>query len=373
MEAADSRIKTATFWMLLLALGAVSGLYGAEFVFRNGVAVRSVPQTDREFRELVAAEWPRPVPAAKHPGTIRILGLADSFGLASGENNYHYRLERLLRERGHDVEVVNLSVAAYSLEQELRLLRRFGPRFEPDIVLHGFFVGNDFHAGGGESMRFRGIHVDVEPGLRSWYPQNLLLPRWYRHWRTAVGERRHSEVDTAGGAGAGSFSEASFLRIERIRLSTCRRPKREGPAWPGVVRLLDAIGAETERMGAVRMMVVHPDQFQVEPALADRVIREYDLAAEDYDLDLPQKFLRAYAESRRVSLVDLTPAFRRSGAEGGLYRLRDTHYNDAGNLLAAEVVADRLEPLLQAVEPVAKPPADAVNAGRREGSARRPA
>jgi hypothetical protein len=111
-----------------------------------------------------------------------------------------------------------------------------------------------------------------------------------------------------------------------------------------VTAVLDALGRETDDLGAVRVTVVHPDQFQVEPALAAEIVETFDLDPEAYDLALPQKFLHAYAADRDMPLVDLTAAFREQGSEGGLYLSRDTHYNDAGNRLAAEVLAEALEP-----------------------------
>jgi hypothetical protein len=100
------------------------------------------------------------------------------------------------------------------------------------------------------------------------------------------------------------------------------------------------------QMDAIHMIVVHPDQFQIEPALTDEIVDVYALDRQNYDLDLPQMFLQAYADSRGIELVDLMPAFRERGSEGGLYLLRDTHYNLTGNALAAEILADAIEPLL---------------------------
>ena len=165
-----NRAKTVSFAIAAATLGIAIGLYAAEAVFRFGLLVPSIPETDAHFRKLVRDGWPRPVDEAKEPGTIRILGLADSFGVSGEERNFHYLLEELLRERGHPVEIVNFSVPAYSIEHELELLRRFGARYEPDIVLHSFFVGNDFGLGEPASLRYRGIDVERVPGARSWLP-----------------------------------------------------------------------------------------------------------------------------------------------------------------------------------------------------------
>jgi len=338
-------IRGILFRVVAVLLAVVAGLYGFELAFRQLFLVNAVPRTEREFDRLVARGWPRPIPAAKAPGTIRVLGLSDSFGVVGGEANYHYLLEELFGARGLEVEVVNLSVAAYSPEQQLRMLRRWGERFEPDVVLHGFFVGNDFARPGPAQMSYRGIPVDRVAGLAAWYPQNLLSLQWLAQWRHVLADRRLRAAEGAQNP-HGSFSRETFVRIERTRLSSCKRPKTDVEGWPHTTYLLDQIGDEARRLGAAHLIVVHPDQFQVEPALLAEIVDTYELDRSEYDLDLPQAYLRAYGSSRGTPLVDLTPHFRAAGGGGGLFLPLDTHYNPKGNRLAAGIIAEAMVPLL---------------------------
>ena len=61
------------------------------------------------------------------------------------ETSYPYLLEQRLREWRPDVEweVWNLGVPGYNTAQELAYLNEVGPRFDPDLVIVGFFA-NDF-------------------------------------------------------------------------------------------------------------------------------------------------------------------------------------------------------------------------------------
>ena len=346
MFALMTRSRKTAFAALALVIGTTAAIYTAEVVFRQALLVPLVPESDSDFRKIVAEQWPKPVARSKRPGTVRILGLADSFGVAGGASNYHYRLEEILRERGYDVEVVNLSVPAYSLEHELALLKRFGARYEPDLVLHGFFVGNDFGLGEPPSLRYRGLDIKMMDGPASWLPHNLALARWLPKWSRVRAEQRRQAADREQGLGEGSFSRATFLDIERVRFGACRLPKSDGPAWLGTTAVLDGLRQAVRELNAGHLLVVHPDQFQVEPTLAQEIVNTFGLDQREYDLDLPQKFLHAYAFSRGVPLVDLTPAFRERGSAGGLYIPRDSHYNQAGNDLAAETLADALEPVV---------------------------
>lgn len=335
--------KKAIFVSLAILIGFTLGIYLTEVVLREVLLVPFVPGSESDFREIVSKNWPKNVALVKKPGSFRILGLADSFGVAGGESNYHYRLEAILRGRGYDVEVISLSVPAYSLEHELALLQRFGARYEPDLVLHGFFVGNDFGLGEPPTHRYRGVRVEKLAGFSSWLPHNLNVVRWVPKWWEMRAERRRN-ISARESGDDGNFSSDDFLEIERVRLGSCRLPTSHGPAWLGTTAVLDGVKLEIQQMNAAHLLVVHPDQFQIETKLSDEIMDTFNLDWRLYDLDLPQKFLRAYASSRDIQLVDLTLPFRAHGSDGGLYLPRDTHYNPTGNELAAEILADAIEP-----------------------------
>lgn len=338
-----TRPRKTVFAALALVIGTTIAVYSVEIVFRNVLLVPFVPESQSDFRKTVSDHWPEHVALEKKAGTIRILGLADSFGVAGGPSNFHYRLGEILRERGYDIEIVNFSVAAYSLEHELALLKRFGADYDPDLVLQSFFVGNDFGLGEPPSSRYGGISITTLSGPASWLPKNLALARWIpKRWRVQS-DRRRKEA-------GGSLSQAVFLGVERVRFSTCLLPKGDGPAWYGTTAVLDELRRAVLDMGAAQFVVVHPDQFQVEAALADEIVATYALNRKDYDLDLPQKFMQAYSLSRGQATLDLTPAMRAAGSAGGFYLLRDTHYNLAGNELAAGALADALEPAILRIQ-----------------------
>ena len=186
------------------------------------------------------------------------------------------------------------------------------------------------------------------PGMSSWLPHRLLVLKWMHHYAVAVLDelRKRLEAADVGGPafavaastpeGLGTFSDAAFLRVERQRLEICRR--RPAAAWLAepVFPILDEIRRATEQAGSRYVMVIHPDQLQVEEPLRERLTATFGVElGRDYDLDAPQRALLAYCDSRGIACLDLLPAFRAAGASGGLYRLRDTHYSDAGNELAA--------------------------------------
>jgi hypothetical protein len=80
----------------------------------------------------------------KPPRTFRILVLGDSVTFGHGapfDTTYPYLLEQRLKSWRPDVnwEVWNLGVPGYNTSQELAYLHDVGPRYQPDLVVVGFF------------------------------------------------------------------------------------------------------------------------------------------------------------------------------------------------------------------------------------------
>ena len=83
----------------------------------------------------------------KAGGVKRILTLGDSytFGVCVEDwETYPAVLERILNERGQKVEVVNAGYAdGWSPDEHYVWLTKEGLKFKPDLILYGFFIGND--------------------------------------------------------------------------------------------------------------------------------------------------------------------------------------------------------------------------------------
>ncbi|MEW6366450.1 MAG: SGNH/GDSL hydrolase family protein [Acidobacteriota bacterium] len=332
----------ATLQNLALALLAVTMcVCGIEVVMRLYLVEFRVPRDEAAFNSIVSASWPHPVAFAKPPNTFRILGLSDSFGRAGGDKNYHFLLEELLQADSRKVEVLNFSVGAYDLPEEVELFERFGPRYGPDVVLHGIFIGNDFWGNPREEpAAWRGIDMEYTKGPAGWLPHHFLLRQWLANTAVALRDARQRTAQQSSEVPAGTFAHSEFLRIERRRLTICQANiSPEDPVWTNASSLLDRLAEKARRIGARYIIVIHPDQFQVEPALLQELARAYQLNLRAYDLEQPQQFLLSYAAARQIPIIDLLPAFHQAGSGGGLYLTDDTHYSERGNQLAAEAIS----------------------------------
>lgn len=317
------------------------GIFLLEGIFR--VLVKpEVPSTEYEFERLIAFRWPQPILLEKPLHIFRILGLADSYGIAGESQNYYNLLEAALQQTTPHIELVNLSRSGYNLYEEQILFTRFGSRYQPDLVLHGVYVGNDFE---NELLSpqhrnfktYRGLPIIDLGGGGSFRPRNLFIVQWIERYTQVLFDQQMRQAEQKRGEVSGTFAQANFLSKERAQMEVClRHGMLSETTWPRVAARLDAIRSAVAQSGAAYVMIIHPDQFQVEAPLRELLQQQYHLNLDNYDFDLPQKFLRQYCVERNILYLDLLPIFRSHGMAGGLYRLHDTHYNDAGNILTAE-------------------------------------
>jgi hypothetical protein len=133
---------------------------------------------------------PRDYALAKAPATFRIIVLGDSVTFGHGsiwENTYPFLAEQQLKAWRPDVEwqVWNLGVPGYNTSTELAYLEDIGVRYQPDLVIVGFYP-NDFTGNtDSQSPSFRARTVSgaqrlMQRNLYSFefYKRALLTLRW---------------------------------------------------------------------------------------------------------------------------------------------------------------------------------------------------
>ena len=298
----------------------------------------------------------------------RILVVSDSFGWAGGrDDNYAEILERLLAERyGEDrVEVINSGYPMTHTGEQLGMLRKFGLQYAPDLVILGFFVGNDFI----DSERFRKRIVvndaffDIDRRSERIFlgypivPQSRLV-HVIRHRAKLAAEYFRSGGSAMAGLDPadveGTFSSQTFRRIEATRMQFSNVLHQKKGVFDGKIAFaeenLTAMGKLLESQNIDFVVALFPDEYQVNSGLRWQLRDAFGMREADYDLELPQRLVRNHMEAQQVPVIDLLPAFTERGATEDLYLLRNTHWNDAGRNLAAQVIFESLIERLDAVE-----------------------
>lgn len=296
------------------------------------------------------------------PGVHRVVVLGDSFTYSSSFVPWSWmwptEMGRELEELLHDpVEVINLGVPAVGPRFELRLWELEGARLDPDLVVLGFFVGNDFTDESGRELVPTREGFWVRHSLTFRLARNLLR-LWSQRWvadapwpgppADATYERGGFELPgyrEAYDPEKGWYEdEEAFLRMERDRLLLCARAHRDRfeELFEDVAPVLIRLHRQVRASGAELAVLIIPDELQVNPDLLDRLLERFEIPRDQVDVDYPQERLAELFRAEGIPYYDALPALREETRKRRLYKPMDTHWNAQGNLFVGRRVAEFL-------------------------------
>ncbi len=275
---------------------------------------------------------------ARQPGVFRIVALGDSiaFGVVPYRFNFLTILEHRLNGRGRRVEVLNMGVPATGPTEYLSLFVTEGLALAPDLVLVSFFIGNDFTD---DFRKTRPLHT---------YSYVLTFLRYVvrtRHVQESLfpGHGRRVYDDSAP-----TFSDDVYLSLETARSQIFRRDFTTFDAMvTQAVEPLRRLKQICDGAGIELLVVMVPDEVQVDPALQQRVLAAMGRGPDDIDFARPNTILAARLARHGIGVLDLLEEFRRVERTTRLYKPNDSHWNIAGNRLAADAIDAYLAPRLR--------------------------
>ena len=283
----------------------------------------------RGFKD-VEFEIPKP------PGTYRILGIGDSFafGVVPYRFNYLTLLEQQLNPdsaRGNRpvTEVVNMGIPNLGPTEYLAIMLHEGFETQPDLVLLSLYIGNDFTDAGKETN---------DPWWFSSHVVRLLkfafdLQTKFEETGGHTGEYRDD---------APTFDYDYYVGANRYKNYMYRGDSlRFESELKSVTDSLSAIAGLCERAGIPLAVVIIPDELQINAALQADVIGSTPV--NEYDFEKPSARLRAELEEMGVTTLDLLTAFQTESRRRPLYKPADSHWNIAGNEVAAWQIRDWLK------------------------------
>ncbi|MGB8303583.1 MAG: hypothetical protein WCE36_06800 [Pseudolabrys sp.] len=286
----------------------------------------------------------------KAAGTIRILGIGDSsaFGIVPYENNYLTLVEQDLKQSGHNVELINMGIPSIGTREYLSLLVNEGFALEPDRVLLSFSIGSDFE----ESRKRKLISYSYVASLITY-----IVQRWTKF--EAQSFFRENQTYTYDDDNRPNFTDDAYLALELKRSSIFWRDNRAFEGDCGALVqfcLATALSyiSEIKRLCDSRnidlTIVLIPDEMQVSKPLQTRVVVASGLPPASFDFTLPNKLLRARFEELKIDYIDLLTEFSAHSLNDRLYRPNDSHWNIAGNELAARLILQHVSAQLRPVD-----------------------
>ena len=309
----------------------------------------------------------RDYPLQKKPKIFRILVVGDSFGWVGGKDrNYAAILEKLFQQHygRHRVDVINAGYPMTHTAEQLNILKRYGLQYNPDLVLLGFFVGNDFIDANPNRKRIvvNDVYIDIDRRYElTFFGYPIVFTSRFLHFvkqkftvaKELLKSRNKAKTKTDGSRKeeAGTFTTDTFLKIEKERLEFFNVEKHRANKYHQQINYIFRSIDEMEqilRSRKIRFIVgIYPDEFQVNESLLNQIFSTFNLKKENYDIELAQKILIKHLDSRQIPYIDLMDEFRTEGKKQQLYLLRNTHWNDSGNELAANIIFRKISAIVE--------------------------
>ena len=301
----------------------------------------------------------------KPAGTFRIVLLGDSYleGVQVNQSDtVAERLEALLNASSPSpIEVINAGVAAYGTAQEMLLFEHEVSRYQPDLVMLLFYVGNDVKnndlqleiPGGKRELALKpyfDLDRDGELRLIPGPPPTPTNPfvRTLRHNLWSYNMLEGSVFGLLG---------PSFLREDIEVIGGAKNYIRENydtspeGAWRQAWRITEALLArlrdDTRAQGAPLVLVGLPDWRALDDDVWRRAVISNPRQEAGASPSAPTDRLGEIANRIGTPYVNLLPMFREQTARGGgpYYYAVDGHWNAAGHAAAAQALAEALRSL----------------------------
>lgn len=273
----------------------------------------------------------------------RIVALGDSFTSDSGDVPvpllWHSLLAKALTtERGEEWETLNLGISGASPLFEVQMYEVEGSKLSPDLVVLGFFLGNDLS----DLDRDR-QYAPIDCYLCTIARKIPTIALHFREFWGAI------SLGSATDTGPGGFEVAGYTYDPKFTYRTREEfdDIEKGRSWifaaeerahadaliAEAADLMEQLQTNVNEHNIPLVVLLIPDELQVNRTLQRRI----EPRVPQYTLDYQATHTRVLDAFRKkgIHTLDLLPAFKRETAKRTLYRPLDTHWNLDGNVLAA--------------------------------------
>ena len=275
-------------------------------------------------------------------GAERILALGDSFTYGYGvelNETYSKVLESELKKGAkQQYEVLNAGYASgYSPDTYLLYLKKEGIKFQPDIILVGFTIGNDVT----DLFKNRAI---ADNGTAKIVSDSYYVDGENRLRRPPYGKQ-------SGLIALLSAHSHFFVFIKNSISQFFQKPHKENDVyeveygeelkekWGEVEKILIEMNGLANQHNAALVIVLIPRKAQ----LYDEDWKAYQEAYSNYEVDRakPQKLLSGICSKNAIKCIDLYPSFKREAKEE-FYFKKDGHWTKEGHEFAAKHIKQEL-------------------------------
>ncbi|MGB8990683.1 MAG: hypothetical protein WCD80_01365 [Desulfobaccales bacterium] len=268
----------------------------------------------------------------KKEHTYRIIGIGDSFafGVVPYRYNYLTLLESQLLRDNINGEVLNMGIPSIGPKEYLSLFVNEGIALKPDMLLLTFYIGNDF--------------TDCFERKRDLYSYSYVAS--LINYLINLSRYEGNVINSSGVYydDQQTFDKKTYLHLmEKRSFIFLEGNESFMKLLNSAVYYLSIINDICKNKNIVFIVVVAPDELQINCSLQSAVIEAFypNLNRGKWNITLPNKMLTDRLDKLGIKYIDLYPFFREKSPER-LYRPKDTHWNIAGNQLAANIIEEHI-------------------------------
>lgn len=291
----------------------------------------------------------------KSPNTARIVVLGDSQIAAIAtqeEDTMVAQLEKLLNKNhpSIDWEVFNFGISGASTGQELVLFRKLASKYEPDIVICAYYVGNDFSDNCDWLDSNPRIYMDIDKNgelyVKPYSVTRKKLSIWLNlHSRFYVWQKYRFRVLTKTVERSDAIYEVRGGDL--IYKKEDSEPLNE--AWNLNKRIIHAFHEEVMDKGSHFLFVVLPSPVQLYKDNWEEFIVKDEEARPYLSVDYPDQKLAEIVNQKSIDHLFLREGLEEyidgrlhTDTEARVLYGGDAHLDETGNRLSAELIYTHL-------------------------------
>lgn len=274
----------------------------------------------------------------KPEGVYRMIGIGDSFsfGIVPYQYNYLTLFEEKLSQENPKVELINMGIPGMGPRDYLSLLVNEGLEVQPDMVLLSFYIGNDFM-----DNQFKAQERQRERSYVISFVRSLIKLQTQYEGLVFNPNNSLTYVDDAP-----THTDEYYLNDTKNKSNMfVKNPADdifEGYVKDAVSDILK-IKEICDYRNIELVVVIIPDEVQVDQNLQAKIVEMFDSDDPDkLDFRLPNRMLKETFIKNEIKYIDLMDEFIAASGKTRLYKPNDTHWNIAGNQLAAEVLFKKI-------------------------------
>ncbi|MCI5224691.1 MAG: hypothetical protein D3924_18985 [Candidatus Electrothrix sp. AR4] len=327
-------LQTLVIMLITLSLGEIAlriyNHYIPSFVFYSGSYERwrGKPFADDWDFKLNSLGFKDEEFPDKKENVYRILGIGDSFsyGVVPYRYNYLTLIESQLHLQNSNVEILNMGIPSIGPTDYLSLLVKEGLPLQPDMILLSFFIGNDF-----ENSKKRELY---EYSYIASLLHYIFTVRTKYEGSIVHGKAKYCDV-------CPNYPHEVYLQIESQQsLNYLVGNSQFYKKLDRSLYYLNKIKKICKTKGIDLVTVIIPDELQINKDLWRDLRKTYypNIKSDQWDIIRPNRMLSDELDKRGIDNIDLYEYFAAGASSQRLYRPRDTHWNIAGNQLAADII-----------------------------------